>query len=331
MGVASQSERNFDRESRMFHYTVRRLIHLVPVLILMSIIVFSLIHIIPGDPVTVIMGEGHSDPVVYEAIQKELRLDKAIPVQYAYWLWDLLHGNFGKSIITHEPVLRMILDRFPATLLLALASGLVAILISIPAGIIAAVRQNTWSDYCAMGLSLSGISLPNFWLAFMLILAFSQGLGWLPSMGYAPFFRNPWNATLHLVMPAVTLGTHMAASLTRFTRSEMLEELRQDYVRTARAKGLKKRAVVLKHVLKNSMVPTVTVIGLQIGGLLEGAVVTETVFGWPGIGRLAVQAVFERDYPLIQGIVLFAAVIYVVINLMVDMTYKFLDPRVKLD
>ncbi len=314
----------------MFHYTVRRLTHLVPVLILMSIIVFSFVHIIPGDPVSVIMGEGHSDPVVYEAIKKELRLDKPVAVQYAYWLWDLLHGNFGKSIITHEPVLRMILDRFPATLLLALASGIVAVLISIPAGIIAAVRQNTWSDYCAMGLSLSGISLPNFWLAFMLILAFSQGLGWLPSMGYTPFFRNPWNAALHLAMPAVTLGTHMAASLTRFTRSEMLEELRQDYVRTARAKGLKKRVVVLKHVLKNSMIPTVTVIGLQIGGLLEGAVVTETVFGWPGIGRLAVQSVFERDYPLIQGIVLFAAVIYVVINLVVDMMYKFLDPRVKL-
>ncbi len=314
----------------MFHYTVRRLTHLVPVLILMSIIVFSFVHIIPGDPVSVIMGEGHSDPVVYEAIKKELRLDKPVAVQYGYWLWDLLHGNFGKSIITHEPVLRMILDRFPATLLLALASGIVAVLISIPAGIIAAVRQNTWSDYCAMGLSLSGISLPNFWLAFMLILAFSQGLGWLPSMGYTPFFRNPWNAALHLAMPAVTLGTHMAASLTRFTRSEMLEELRQDYVRTARAKGLKKRVIVLKHVLKNSMIPTVTVIGLQIGGLLEGAVVTETVFGWPGIGRLAVQSVFERDYPLIQGIVLFAAVIYVVINLVVDMTYTFLDPRVKL-
>jgi peptide/nickel transport system permease protein len=314
----------------MFYYIVRRLGHLVPVLILMSVIVFSLIHLIPGDPVNVIMGEGHSDPIVYEAIKKELRLDKSIPAQYAYWLWDLLHGNFGKSIITHEPVLTMILDRFPATLLLALASGLIAILISLPAGIVAAVKQNAWSDYCAMGLSLSGISLPNFWLAFMLILAFSQGLGWLPSMGYTPFFKNPWNATLHLVMPAVTLGTHMAASLTRFTRSEMLEELRQDYVRTARAKGLKKRVVVLRHVLKNSMIPTVTVIGLQIGGLLEGAVVTETVFAWPGIGRLAVQAVFERDYPLIQGIVLFAAVIYVMINLIVDMTYKFLDPRVKL-
>lgn len=315
----------------MFRYIVRRLFHLVPVLILMSIVVFSVIHIIPGDPVSVIMGEGHSDPVVYEALRKELRLDKPIQVQYLYWLWDLLHRNFGKSVITHEPVLKMILDRFPATVLLALASGLVALLISIPAGITAAVRQNTWSDYFAMGISLSGISIPNFWLGFMLILVFSQALGLLPSMGYTPFFKDPGNAMLHLIMPAVTLGSHMAASLTRFTRSEMLEQLRQDYVRTARAKGLKKRAVIFQHALKNSMIPTVTIIGLQIGGLLEGAVVTETVFAWPGIGRLAVQAVFERDYPLIQGIILFAAVIYVIINLAVDLTYKVLDPRVRLD
>lgn len=315
----------------MVYYILKRLIHLIPVLLLMSVIVFSLVHIIPGDPVDVIMGEGHNDPVVEEALRKEMGLDKPIPIQYAYWLWGVVHGNLGKSAITHEPVLKMILTRFPATLLLAVASGLVAVLISIPAGIIAATRQNTWADYMAMGVSLGGISIPNFWLGIMLILLLSQFLGWLPSMGYTPVFKNPLDAAAHLVMPAITLGTAMAASLTRFTRSEMLEELRHDYVRTARAKGLKERIVILRHVLKNSMIPTITVIGLQIAGLLDGAVITETVFAWPGIGRLAVQAVFERDYPLIQGIVLLAAMIYVLVNLLVDITYKFLDPRIRLE
>jgi peptide/nickel transport system permease protein len=225
----------------------------------------------------------------------------------------------------------MILDRLPATALLALAAGLVAVLIALPAGIIAASRQNTIADYMAMGISLGGISIPNFWLGIMLILLLAQFLGWLPSMGYTPFFKDPLDALAHLVMPAITLGTAMAASLTRFTRSEMLEELRQDYVRTARAKGLRERIVVLKHVLKNSLIPTVTVIGLQIAGLLDGAVITETVFAWPGIGRLAVQAVLERDYPLIQGIVLFAAVIFVMTNLLVDITYRLLDPRLRFD
>ena len=315
----------------MTNYIMRRLIQLVPVLILMSIIVFSLIHIIPGDPVDVMMGEGFDDPVIYRALQKQLRLDQPVPVQYVYWLWDVVHGNLGKSVITHKPVLTMILERFPATVLLALASAVVAILISIPAGIIAAARQNTWADYTAMGISLCGISIPNFWLGIMLILLLSQQFGLLPSMGYTPLFKDPWQATLHLIMPAITLGTAMAASLTRFTRSEMLEELRQDYVRTAKAKGLKERVIFLQHVLKNSMIPTITVIGLQIGGLLEGAVITETVFAWPGIGRLAIQAVFERDYPLIQGIILFASIIYVVMNLFVDISYTMLDPRVRLD
>ena len=313
----------------MILYIYKRIVQLVVVLVLMSIIVFSLVHLIPGDPVDVIMGEGHDDPVVYEALRREMRLDKPIVEQYAYWCWDLLHGNFGKSAITHEPVLEMILKRFPATFLLAMVSAVVAILISIPAGIIAAVRQNTWADYLAMSISLGGISIPNFWLGIMLILVFSQMFGLLPSMGYVPLFENPLQASLRLIMPAITLGTAMAASLTRFTRSEMLEQLNQDYVRTARAKGLKEKVVILRHVLKNSMIPTITIVGLQVAGLLEGAVITETVFAWPGVGRLAIQAVFERDYPLIQGIVLCAAAIYVFVNLIVDIIYTWLDPRVK--
>jgi len=312
-------------------YIVRRLIHLIPVLLLMSIIVFSLTHLIPGDPVDVMMGEGHVDPIAEAALRAQLHLDKPIIVQYFYWLGGVMTGDFGTSVITREPVLDMVMMRFPATALLAISAAIVAILISIPAGIIASIRQNRLPDYCAMGISLGGISIPNFWLGIMLVLVFSQFLGWLPSMGYVPLFTNPTQAILHLIMPAITLGTAMAASLTRFTRSEMLEELHRDYVRTARAKGIKESTVILKHVLKNSMIPTITIIGLQIGGLLEGAVITETVFAWPGIGRMAIQAVFERDYPLVQGIVLVAAVIYVVVNLCVDITYTLLDPRVRLE
>lgn len=315
----------------MLTYIIRRLFQLIPVLLLMSVIVFSLIHLIPGDPVDVIMGEGHSDPTVEEALRRQMHLDQPVIIQYGYWLGNVLKGDLGRSAITREPVIEMILTRLPATALLAFSSAVVAILISIPAGVIAAVRQNRFADYLAMGVALGGISIPNFWLGVMLILVFSQFLGWLPSMGYTPLFTDPMQALLHLIMPSITLGTAMAASLTRFTRSEVLEELRNDYVRTARAKGLAEWVVVVKHVLKNSMIPTITVVGLQIGGLLEGAVITETVFAWPGIGRLAIQAVFERDYPLVQGIVLFAAVIYVVVNLTVDIIYGYLDPRVRLD
>ncbi|MBU2515399.1 ABC transporter permease [bacterium] len=314
----------------MLIYILKRLIQLVPVLLIVSVIVFSLIHLIPGDPVDVMMGEGYSDPVAEKILRAQMHLDKPIPIQYAYWIGNVLKGDFGKSAITRQPIIDMILARFPATILLALSAALVAIVISIPAGIIAAVRRNTIADYFAMGISLGGISIPNFWLGVMLILVFSQFLELLPSMGYMPFFTSPWEAIRHLIMPAITLGTAMAASLTRFTRSEVLEELRQDYVRTARAKGVTGRLVVMKHVLKNSLIPTITVVGLQIGGLLEGAVITETVFAWPGIGRLAIQAVFERDYPLVQGIVLVAAVVYVLINLLVDIIYTLLDPRIKL-
>jgi peptide/nickel transport system permease protein len=315
----------------MGRYILKRLAQLVPVLLLVSIIVFSLVHLIPGDVVDVLMGEGHDDPVVEAAMRKDLGLDRSIVVQYFIWLGKVVQGDLGKSAITYKPVVNMIMARFPATALLALAAGFVAVIISIPAGIIAAYRQNTFADYMAMGISLGGISVPNFWLGIMLILFMAQYLGWLPSMGYTPVFKDPMEAFLHLIMPAITLGTAMAASLTRFTRSEMLEELRQDYVRTARAKGLKEKVVLLRHVLKNSLIPTITIIGLQIAGLLDGAVITETVFAWPGIGRLAVQAVLERDYPLVQGIVLFAAVIFVVMNLLVDLTYRMLDPRVRLE
>jgi len=312
-------------------FALRRGAQMLPVLLLISFIVFMLIHIVPGDPIAVLMGEGHSDPVVEKMLRERLGLDQPLIVQYFRWLVLVLTGDFGTSIYSHEPILRMILERFPATLVLALASAVVALLISVPAGIVSAVRRNSLADYMSMGIALFGISIPHFWLGVMLILLFSQYLGLLPSMGYTPLLSDPWEAAKHLVLPALTLGAGMAANLTRLIRAEVLEELSQEYVRTAHAKGLSERVVVGLHVLRNALIPAVTVIGVQVAGLLEGAVLTETVFAWPGIGRLAVSAVFERDYALVQGIVLFAAVIQVTVNLLVDLAYKWLDPRVTLD
>jgi peptide/nickel transport system permease protein len=314
----------------MLTFIVRRLLQLVPVLLLLSIFVFSLIHIVPGDPIHLLMGEGHTDPVVEAALRAKYGLDQPLPVQYWTWLTNILSGDFGTSLYSNEPILNMILERFPNTLLLAIASAFVALVISIPAGIIAALYHNRLPDFAAMGVALIGISIPNFWFGILLILFFSQYLGLLPSMGYVPFFSDPLEAIRHLIMPALTLGTAMAANLTRLVRAEMIEQLSQDYVRTARAKGLGERAIVGLHVLKNAMIPTVTIIGIQFGGLLEGAVLTEVIFAWPGIGRLAVDAVYERDYALIQGVVMMAAIFYVGINLLVDISYRFLDPRVKL-
>ncbi len=315
----------------MLKYTLRRLLQLVPVLLILSVLVFSLLHMVPGNPIDVLMGEGHSDPVVEAALRERYGLDRPLPVQYWTWLTNILSGDFGTSMYSREPILKLILERFPNTLLLALASAVVALAISLPAGIIAALYQNRLPDFGAMAVALAGISIPNFWFGILLVLLFSQYLGWLPSMGYVSPAEDFWTAMKHLILPAVTLGTAMAANLTRLIRAEMIEQLSQDYVRTARAKGLGERVIVGVHVLKNAMIPTVTIIGIQFGGLLEGAVLTEVIFAWPGIGRLAVDAVYERDYPLIQGVVLVAAIVYVAVNLIVDISYRYLDPRVKLD
>jgi peptide/nickel transport system permease protein len=314
----------------MIDYAVRRILQLGPVLLLIAFLVFMLVHIVPGDPVAVMMGEGNHDPIVEQALRDRLGLDQPLLVQFGVWLAHVLRGDFGISPYSHEPVLKMILDRFPATLLLALASAVVAILVSIPAGIIAATHRNNILGFLAMGTALLGVSVPNFWLGVMLILLFSQALGVLPSMGYASPLDDPWQALSCIVLPALTLGAAMSANLTRLVRAEVLEELAANYVRTARAKGLSEFRVLAVHVLRNALVPMVTVLGLQLAGLLEGAVFTETIFAWPGIGRLAVTAVFERDYPLIQGVVLLAAVVHVLVNLVVDLAYRFLDPRMTL-
>ena len=316
----------------MRQYIINRLLILIPVLFLVSVIVFSLLHMIPGDPVDFIFAtEDLTDPSVREDFERILGLDKPLPVQYLVWLGGVLIGDFGESIHYQRSNMELIVERFPATLLLTIFSTVVSILISIPAGVIAAIRRNSASDYTAMSFALLGISIPNFWLGILLILAFSLYIPILPSSGYQASFTAPLTTLSYLIMPSITLGTGMAAIVARMTRSEMLEEIGKEYVRTARAKGLAERRVIFKHTLKNALVPVLTVIGLQFGRLLGGTVIVEHVFAWPGVGSLVVGAVYGRDYPLVQALILIFAVIFVVVNFFVDILYKYANPRITLE
>jgi len=313
-------------------YIINRLLILFPVLFLVSVIVFSLLHMIPGDPVDFIFAtEDLTDPSVREDFERILGLDKPLHIQYLVWLGGVLIGDFGESIHYQRSNMELIVERFPATILLTIFSTVVSILISIPAGVIAAIRRNTPSDYTAMSFALLGISIPNFWLGILLILAFSLYLPILPSSGYEASLTSPWTTLSYLILPSITLGTGMAAIVARMTRSEMLEEIGKEYVRTARAKGLAERRVIFKHTLKNALVPVLTVIGLQFGRLLGGTVIVEHVFAWPGVGSLVVGAVYGRDYPLVQALILIFAVIFVVVNFFVDILYKYANPRITLE
>ena len=316
----------------MRQYIINRLLILVPVLFLVSVIVFSLLHMIPGDPVDFIFAtEDLADPSVREDFEKLLGLDKPLYVQYLVWIGKVLLGDFGESIHYHRSNLELIVERFPATILLTIFATIVSIVISIPAGVIAAIRRNTASDYTAMSFALLGISIPNFWLGILLILAFSLYFPILPASGYEASITAPWTTLSYLIMPSITLGTGMAAIVARMTRSEMLEEIGKEYVRTARAKGLAERRVIFKHTLKNALVPVITVIGLQFGRLLGGTVIVEHVFAWPGVGSLVVGAVYSRDYPLVQALILVFAVIFVTVNFFVDILYKYANPRITLE
>jgi len=317
-------------------YLVQRIWQLIPVLILVSIAVFLIVRIIPGDPVLVMLGvdpeeRSRISDAQYQALQQQLGLDRPIYVQYFNWASRIVQGDLGQSLRSRRPVSEIIFERYPATLYLAAAALFTGLLISIPAGAIAAMRQNTGADYAAMAFALWGIAIPNFWLALMLILLFSLQLGWLPSIGYASPIEAPWRFVQHACLPAIVMGTDLAAPLTRYIRAEMLEQLRQDYVRTAWAKGMPARRVVVRHALKNSLIAAVTVVGLQTARLLGGSTIVETVFSWPGIGRLVIEGIYSRDYPIVQGSVLLIAVTYVFINLFVDIAYKWLDPRIKLE
>ena len=317
-------------------YIVQRVFQLIPVLILVSLAVFLIVRIIPGDPVLVMLGVDPEERArfseeQYQALQRQLGFDRPIYVQYFNWVKKITQGDFGLSLRSRRPIFEVILERYPATIYLAVIALLLGLAIAIPSGVIAAVRQNTTADYAAMGFALWGIAMPNFWLALMLIVLFSLTLGWLPSIGYASPFQNPFLFLQHAALPAIVMGTDLAAPLTRYIRAEMLEQLKHDYVRTAWAKGLPSRMVIVKHALRNSLIATVTVVGLQTARLLGGSTIVETVFSWPGVGRLLIEGVYSRDYPIIQGSVLIIAVTYVFINLAVDIAYKWIDPRIKLE
>jgi peptide/nickel transport system permease protein len=317
-------------------YVLRRLLQLIPVLILVSLAVFLLVRVIPGDPVLVMLGidpdeRGRISAEQYRVMQHQLGLDRPIYVQYLNWADKIIHGDFGLSLASRRPIVEIIFERYPATLYLAATALFVGLIIAVPAGAIAATRQNTGVDYAAMGFALWGVAMPNFWLALMLIVLFSLKLGWLPAIGYASPLENPFLFAQHAALPAIVMGTELAAPLTRYVRAEMLEQLTQDYVRTAWAKGLPTRMVIVKHALRNSLIAAVTVVGLQTARLLGGATIIETVFSWPGVGRLLIDGIYARDYPIVQGAVLLIAVTYVLINLIVDVFYKWLDPRIKLE
>src|SRR5215475_5578114 len=320
----------------LLRYFIQRVWQLIPVLILVSIAVFLIVRIIPGDPVLVMLGidpeeRARISDVQYQALQQQLGLDRPVYVQYFNWVSRIVQGDMGLSLRSRRPIFEVIFERYPATIYLAITALFTGILIAIPAGVIAAIRQNTSADYAAMGFALWGIAMPNFWLALMLIVLFSLHLGWLPSIGYASPVEMPLRFLQHACLPAIVMGTDLAAPLTRYIRAEMLEQLKQDYVRTAWAKGMPSRVVIVRHALKNSLIAAVTVIGLQTARLLGGSTIVETVFSWPGIGRLLIEGIYSRDYPIVQGSVLLIAVTYVFINLFVDIVYKWLDPRIKLE
>lgn len=306
----------------MIRYVGLRLLFALPALWLIVTMVFLLAHIVPGDPVQQMLGEGARAEDLQQ-LRHALGLDLPVPAQYGRYMGGILHGNLGESFRFQQPVLRVILSHYPATLELAIVALFVCAAIGIPAGMLAAQRRGTATDRAIGVFTLFGLSVPNFALGPVLILLFSVILGWLPVSGRG--------GPLHLILPAVTLGAALAAILTRMVRTSVMEELSSDYVRTARAKGLSESAVLFRHAFRNALIPILTILGLQFGTLLAGTIVTESIFSWPGIGRLSVQAIEARDYPLLQGCILLIAVSYVVVNLLTDFVYALVDPRVRLE
>jgi peptide/nickel transport system permease protein len=307
----------------------RRLLATAPLLLLVSVVVFSFVHVLPGDPAVLFLGE-EADPATLARFRTRLGLDRPLPLQYADWLSRALRGDLGRSLRTNQPVTEAIVERLPVTLELLAAALVVSLAIAVPFGIVSAVRRNSGVDVASTVFALWGFSLPNFWLGIILIYVFALLLRWLPSSGFVPLGESVTGNLRSLALPAVTLGTALAALVTRQLRSGMLEVLRQDYVRTAWAKGLDGRRVIGKHALKNALIPVVTVVGLQVGALLGNTIVTESLFALPGVGRLMIDAIFSRDFFVVQGVILFLAVGYVLSNLVVDVLYSYLDPRIRL-
>ncbi len=309
-------------------FILRRLILSIPILLLVSIMVFSLIHLIPGDPVTVILGQ-EATPEAETALRRQLGLDRPLVVQYFVWLGNVVQGDLGRSLVDRSPVIEQIMQRLPPTIELAFGSFLVALLIAIPAGVLSATRRGSAVDYSSTLFALGGMSVPSFWLAMMFIILFAVKLQWLPASGYVPFTEDPRANLTAMLMPMVATGIRESAVLMRMLRSSMLEVLHSDYVRTARGKGLEEFTVVMRHAFRNALVPVITSSGLLIAGLLGGLVITETIFSIPGFGRLIVEAIFQRDFPVVQGAILVSALLVVLINLIVDILLALTDPRVK--
>lgn len=312
----------------MIPFLLRRLLGGLPTLFLVTLLVFALTHLLPGDPIRLLLGE-EANPQLAAELRRQLGLDRPVLVQYLGWLGDLLQGDFGRSLKNNLPVGPVLLEKLPTTVQLSFLAMLVAVVIAIPAGVFAALRRGSWWDGGTTALALTGISLPNFFLGILLIYAFSIRLGWIPPSGYVEPWVDLRKNLLLLLLPAITLGTALAGALTRFVRNSLLEVLHQDYVRTARAKGLVERVVIFKHALRNAAIPVVTVMGLQLGGLLGGAVVTEQIFSIPGFGRLVVDAVLNRDFPVLQAVVLLAALAVFLVNVLVDLLYAAIDPRIR--
>jgi peptide/nickel transport system permease protein len=312
----------------MLNFIARRLLQLIPTLFFVSVLIFSLQQLLPGDPATIMAGE-ERDPEVIAQIRHRYRLDKPIPVQYVYWVRGVLSGDLGESMRIHVPVRDLVLEKLPVTAQLAAMAIVIALIIGVGAGIVSAVKKNSVWDYAANGLALWGISTPNFWLGIMLIFLFSVKLEWLPASGYVPLTED-WKASLaSTIMPAFVLGNSIAAVLMRHTRSAMLQVLDSDYVRTARAKGLRERTVIFKHAMRNALTPVITLGALELGTLLSGAVLTEQIFTIPGFGKLIVDSVFNRDYAVVQGVVLVTATMYITLNLLADVAYILVNPRLR--
>ena len=312
----------------MLTFLVRRIATIFPTLVFVSMLIFGLQQLLPGDPAMILAGE-ERDPSVIAHLRETLHLDKPLPVRYLYWVRGVIHGDLGESLRTQQPVLELILEKLPVTVELGAFAIAIAIAIGIPAGVVSAVKRGTAWDYGANIVALWGLSTPNFWLGIMLILLFSVTLGWLPASGYVSPFED-WRANVaSMIMPAFVLGNAIAAVLMRHTRSAMLQVLSSDYVRTARAKGVPESRVIMKHALRNGLIPIITLGALELGTLLSGAVLTEQVFTIPGFGKLIVDAVFNRDYAVVQGVVMFTATAYIALNLIADIAYAVVNPRIR--
>jgi peptide/nickel transport system permease protein len=309
-------------------YLLQRLATIVPTLFFVSVLIFGLQQLLPGDPAIALAGE-ERDPETIRYLREKFHLDEPLPVRYWHWASGVLQGDLGESVRIQKPVSELILEKLPVTIQLAAMAMLIALAIGITAGVISAVKKDTWLDYAANVFALWGLSTPNFWLGILLILLFAVQLGWLPASGYVSPFEDLKANLSAMIMPAFVLGNAIAAVLMRHTRSAMLQVLSSDYVRTARAKGLDERVVVLKHALRNALIPVITLGALEFGTLLSGAVLTEQVFTIPGFGKLIVDAVFNRDYLVVQGVVLFTATVYITLNLLADIAYFVVNPRLR--